>query len=561
MLSASADKEEIFRKVKSSFSDYALFDRLVATKLREAIRDTDTIEINTKTTEKVAERYFDAKSFKTPEQRLALTQIELIFKTSYILILSHKDENRALLWHDMKTLFNTYPEFVNADPHEQQLLLRYRNACRIALTVIPARRNKALIMKIAERLEGSQKDYITGGGQSTEVKRRVQIYEKEGNIQAEKRPPRERKCKDRGVDKTSHIATFSVKRAKLVRLQTEDSGPLAKDAPDGYVDSTSDSKDPSLSSQTTKVPTPAPAAALAPLAPKPAKPVKTQPAETMWSPLNALSAVACSMPLAPEIQPASVIAPAPALASLMPTVVTADYPLAAFPVMRASSQDWSSRESSYNSGFHPAVNSLLPHLPAPPGVDNMSYILAASDPEFWKEAQNSAVSMGRPAPMLRQNSLSLDGKPLGENSLSFDVNAFSSLGSEPSFTLPLRKNGRAKNGHNAHKPAPASYFESSLGLYSNLLPTDVHMGLQRTSSAGTAATIAAGYGGLSSAGSAGYFPYSYMQPQLTSQVDLLYATATGAAHGFPGSYAGAHTGPNATAAPKVPRAKKVAKKA
>jgi hypothetical protein len=61
--------------------------------------------------------------------------------------------------------------------------------------VFPAHRNKARILAIAARLEGSHKQYITGTGQSIEVTRRVEIYEQEGCTEAEQRSSRERKTK------------------------------------------------------------------------------------------------------------------------------------------------------------------------------------------------------------------------------------------------------------------------------------------------------------------------------------------------------------------------------
>lgn len=541
MLSTSADKEEIFKKVKSSFSDYALFDRLVATKLREAIRDTEYIEINAKTTEKVAERYFDVKSFKTPEQKLALTQIELIFKTSYILILSHKEENKALLWMDTKTLLNSYPDFASADTHEMHLLLRYRNACRIALTVIPARRNKALIMKIAERLEGSQKDYITGGGQSMEVKRRVQIYEKEGNIQAEKRPPRERRCKDKNAEKTSHIATFSVKRAKQVRLQTEDLSLLAKDPTDAFLENTADPDD--SSAPPTKKPTPAPAPAVNLAAPKP-RPVKHNVTEVIWSPLNALSFVASSLPLAPEMvepkpsttqpaaAPTTVTATAaadkaatavavPASASSVSSTTNSAAPAAtsasagpalSFPAMRGASQEWSgnSLESSLGSGYHPAYAGLTD-----PSTHWSSMMLQASDPEFWKQAHDSAVASAAVA----GGGVRAPGYPL--SALSYDVSAFNTA-STP-MVEPLRggngKTGKAKRAAAAAAAAQPA-FESSLGLYSNYLPPDMQAALHRTAFPMQPPMF--------------YPPYAAYPPPGAVDMELLYATATASQHpGYP----------------------------
>jgi hypothetical protein len=77
---------------------------------------------------------------------------------------------------------------VREDHQELQYLLNYRNYLRIALQIIPARLNKQLLLKVASRLEGSKNEYITGGGQKIAVTRRVDIYEKEGNVTKSAKP-------------------------------------------------------------------------------------------------------------------------------------------------------------------------------------------------------------------------------------------------------------------------------------------------------------------------------------------------------------------------------------
>lgn len=222
--------EEIFDQIKSSFSDFHLFDFLVAEKLKLAIVDSDNIELNMKTTKKVAERYFDVESFKTNEQKLVWAQIQLIFKSCYVLILSKKDSCQKLFWSDVKTLLEHYPQFESVDAEEQNLLLNFRNMVKVTLLVVPARLNKQCILKIAGRLEGSQNEYITGGGQKPAVTRRVQIYEQEGGITAEKRPERNRVKVEGGSSETGKrsATTFSEKKVKLVRLHTDEMRFLAK---------------------------------------------------------------------------------------------------------------------------------------------------------------------------------------------------------------------------------------------------------------------------------------------------------------------------------------------
>jgi hypothetical protein len=78
--------------------------------------------------------------------------------------------------------------FLREDHQELQYLLNYRNYLRISLQIIPARLNKQLLLKVASRLEGSKNEYITGGGQKIAVTRRVDIYEKEGNVTKSAKP-------------------------------------------------------------------------------------------------------------------------------------------------------------------------------------------------------------------------------------------------------------------------------------------------------------------------------------------------------------------------------------
>jgi hypothetical protein len=235
MLSSDASPNAILAAIADAFRDYAVYPSIEA-KLRQAIRDSGAIDLKGKSIDKVAHKYFDVSAFKSEEQKAALIQIELIFKCCYILILSWRESVRCLLWTSVDELLDKYPQFMGADKEEQHLLLRYRNAVVAALTVFPAHRNKARIMKIAERLEGACRDYITGGGQSLDVIRRVQIYEQEGGVTAEKRDHRDRplkmKRRERSPERSSNSSkAFTAKKVKLATLSTEDRGLLSAKAP------------------------------------------------------------------------------------------------------------------------------------------------------------------------------------------------------------------------------------------------------------------------------------------------------------------------------------------
>jgi len=85
--------------------------------------------------------------------------------------------------HSIQELRATYPAIINKlnDAKELGLFLEYCNSLRMALRVLSAKNNKKLLIDISSRLEGlSSKTYITGSGQSSETRRRVEVYEQEG---------------------------------------------------------------------------------------------------------------------------------------------------------------------------------------------------------------------------------------------------------------------------------------------------------------------------------------------------------------------------------------------
>eukprot|EP01033_Poteriospumella_lacustris_P005463 gene5463-3893_t len=130
---------------------------------------------------------------------------------------------------DLQFYSKVYPEFEVEDEQEQEYLLRFRNMMVLALMVVPPRFNKKLLINIAARLEGSGKEYITGGGQKPCVTRRVLIYEREGNVQAEKREerPRHKDPENLSGRKRPQLNT-SFKRLKLIRIASEEARRLVR---------------------------------------------------------------------------------------------------------------------------------------------------------------------------------------------------------------------------------------------------------------------------------------------------------------------------------------------
>ena len=410
---------EVFNSIKSSFSDFHLFDYLVSDKLKQAIMDADNIELNMKTTKKVAERYFDVDSFKTPEQKLVWAQIQLIFKSCYVLILSRQESTRSTFWNDTETLLEHYPQFASVDSEELDLLLNFRNMVKATLLVVPARLNKQCILKIAGRLEGSQNEYITGGGQKPAVTRRVQIYEQEGGISAEKRPDRNRVPKTERSEAGSKrsASTFSEKKVKLIRLPTDEVRFLAKGPNNPF---------PELSTTASTRSTHH----------------SVQNHDEFMSPLSALSVAASRMLHAPE-------------GSIKLSTST-------LPITTTSLEFPTSRPLLSGDNAPAAIG--VPEL-AREYSDPLNAYLANSDADFWKE-MITTVELKQPTTTLQRNvSLSFNLPEFSETLNAVYPEALSSVGTT------------TNDGKNINPPTLNRGF--SLGFYSstfseelkNLLPS------------------------------------------------------------------------------------------
>lgn len=225
---SAQQQEEIFQAVKLAFPEFPMFDNLVGDKLKRVIADTNEGEIDMKSAKKVTERYYDTNKFQTEAQKLVLTQIHLILRTCYVLILSYHPRCQPLKFPDIATLLREYPSFIGQDEQELRYLLKFRNYLRIALEIFPARLNKQMLLKIAAHLEGSGKEYITGGGQKPCVTRRVQIYEHEGSVHAEKRQERSRAPRTTGQKRKRPTSQPTVKEVRLLRLPSDEIRALRK---------------------------------------------------------------------------------------------------------------------------------------------------------------------------------------------------------------------------------------------------------------------------------------------------------------------------------------------
>lgn len=193
-LSLSPEKqEEVFVFMKKAFSDFPYFDSLIAQPIRKLIQDANSIEIDRNFVKVIAERYLDVNAFLAKDQKQLLDSLKIILTATAIHLYSFSEASREVpLFTTFEELSSAYPDLMedvdpDVDEQEVKYLLLYRNYMMLALRLVPAKGNKLFLLRIMERLEGSNEQYITGTGQKRTVTRRVSIYQREGDVIAIKK--------------------------------------------------------------------------------------------------------------------------------------------------------------------------------------------------------------------------------------------------------------------------------------------------------------------------------------------------------------------------------------
>jgi hypothetical protein len=194
--------DPLITDVQGFFKNCDAFDERVLKALREAIA-AKVLEVEGMEGKKVRQRYFKDEQYVTEVDKIALKQIDSIFETAYVQLLSSRPDKLLLRWPGVEELLVAYPQFGDQAPSELSQLLRFRNALKIALEVFPVKdakekaivvdngRNKGRIFAIAARIERG-KTYSLGTGMCAAAKRRLEIYYKEGGVFPENRAPRDR---------------------------------------------------------------------------------------------------------------------------------------------------------------------------------------------------------------------------------------------------------------------------------------------------------------------------------------------------------------------------------
>lgn len=118
----------------------------------------------------------------------------LCFEAAFIMLFSNRDEADDAKIRTIPAFLQKYPEFKDdamIEPGEQEILLKFRNMMKLAQLFIPAKNHKEHLMDLVTRLvEGRDQKYVTGSGEKPATRRRVLIYEREGEIRPVPRPPR-----------------------------------------------------------------------------------------------------------------------------------------------------------------------------------------------------------------------------------------------------------------------------------------------------------------------------------------------------------------------------------
>jgi len=187
--------------------------RVLGPKLYEIIYSTcSSNSISILSLKNLMKENFNRKLFTSKKEKEFMFNVEVTLKAAIVYYLSLQNEQGCNAFNstdDLLQEYGLYPMFASAsmDETEIQYILNFRNMLKFALQVIPANRNKMLLINICSVLEGSGRVYVTGGTQSVATSRRMQIYEHESGLQKRRRP--ERRQEEVKKEKPKQMVTCS----------------------------------------------------------------------------------------------------------------------------------------------------------------------------------------------------------------------------------------------------------------------------------------------------------------------------------------------------------------
>lgn len=172
---------------KNVFHDFDWIDMKVEMALLESLEKYNEVCLDTFNSKRIVKALFTKQELENDYKK---EELLLLFLTVHVYTLMIRPEFESIQFQSVEDLVAEYPDFSSEDPSEQEFLRRFRNAMKVALEIIPGSNSKKLLLGISARLEGKKPEYVTGGGATKEVKKRILIYEKESGVTARARKER-----------------------------------------------------------------------------------------------------------------------------------------------------------------------------------------------------------------------------------------------------------------------------------------------------------------------------------------------------------------------------------
>lgn len=175
--------------MRRTFSDMLHFDMLMLLPLRLLIEQQNALidagqcdgaDMHYVNEEKILKEVYTLEAFQqSKEQKRILDKMRYVMTACKLYLLSRTLAGQRLFLPEVDSLLQVYPEFAHVSGSELLHLLRFRNFMHLGLLVVPGR-PKIFLLRVVERLEGADNQYITGKGQTEATDHRVLIYEREG---------------------------------------------------------------------------------------------------------------------------------------------------------------------------------------------------------------------------------------------------------------------------------------------------------------------------------------------------------------------------------------------
>lgn len=198
-------KEDYFRTLKRAFSDFTYFDSMLARSIRDLIDRSSHEDFDCHVMGDVLRSYLGSDyeiRYESKEHKPLLLTLKYALFAAVIFLHAKSAEAQSRFYQSADELLQAYPSFAQEvrelgpveGKRELNYLLTFRNYMVAALLLLPAKENKIVLLRVLERLEGSNEQYITGTGQKASTTRRCLIYHQESGVPMTKKRPRKAKA-------------------------------------------------------------------------------------------------------------------------------------------------------------------------------------------------------------------------------------------------------------------------------------------------------------------------------------------------------------------------------